>query len=160
MSNLTMTAEPGRQEIFTVYELDALRELVYKVMTEPSLTGEWWGPADLTTKVEMMDVRPGGMWRVVQRDPAGAEYAFHGVYHTLKYPERIIYTFEWEAMPDHVLLETFVLEALDGNRTRVTEQSLYQSVADRDGMLATGMEAGAVEMVKRLGDLLTRVAAR
>ncbi|TLN03186.1 ATPase, partial [bacterium] len=81
-----------------------------------------------------------------------------GVYHTLKYPERIIYTFEWEAMPDHVLLETFVLEELPGNRTRVTEQSLYQSVADRDGMLATGMQDGAVEMVKRLSDLLSRVA--
>lgn len=160
MSKMKMIAEPGRQELFMVYELDAPRELVYKVMTEPALAGDWRGPADLTTKVEMMDVRPGGQWRMVQRDPQGKEYAFHGVYHTLKFPERIISTFEWEAMPGHVLLETYSFEELPGNRTRVTDQAVFQSVADRDGMLATGMETGAVEMVERLNDLLTRVAAR
>lgn len=158
MGNLRMTAKPGKQEIITTYELDAPRELVYRVMTDPSLTGEWWGPASLTTVVEKMDVRPGGLWRVIQHDPAGTEYAFHGVFHNLRSPDLIIYTFEWEAMPDHVLLETFHLEQING-KTRVTEQSVYQSVADRDGMLATGMEDGAVEMVQRLEKLLVRVAA-
>jgi hypothetical protein len=33
-------------------------------------------------------------------------------------------------MPDHVLMETFRLEEVNG-KTRVTEQSVYQSVADR-----------------------------
>ncbi len=158
MANLHMTAEPGKQEIITAYELDAPRERVYRVMTDPALTGEWWGPASLTTVVEKMDVRPGGLWRVVQRDPAGTEYAFHGVFHSLKFPESYIYTFEWEAMPDHVLLETYRLEDLDG-KTRVVELTVFQSVADRDAMLATGMEAGAVEMVQRLENLLARVAA-
>lgn len=160
MAYVQTTAEPGRQELFIVYELDAPRELVYKVMTDPALAGEWRAPADLTTKMEMMDVHPGGQWRMVQRDPEGKEYAFHGVYHTLKFPERIISTFEWEALPDHVLLETYSFEELPGNRTRVTDQAVFQSVADRDGMLATGMENGAVEMVKRLNDLLTCMAAR
>ncbi|GAP13016.1 uncharacterized conserved protein [Longilinea arvoryzae] len=158
MGNMQMTAEPGKQEIFTTYELNAPRELVFKVMTDPSLVGEWWGPASLTTVVEKMDVRPGGQWRVIQHDPAGTEYAFHGVFHSLKFPETYIYTFEWEAMPDHVLLEIYRLEAL-GSKTRVIEHTLFQSVADRDGMLATGMEAGAVEMVKRLEKLLARVGA-
>ena len=159
MAYLTTTAAPGSLEIVTVFEFDAPRELVYRVMTDPALIGEWWGPADLVTTVEKMDVRPGGMWRVVQRDPAGNEYAFHGVYHTLSFPGRIAYTFEWEALPDHVLLETLTLEEV-GGKTRVTDQQVFQSVSDRDGMLATGMESGSVETGRRLGELIARAAAQ
>ncbi len=158
MGNMQMTHEPGKQDIITTFEINAPRELVFKVITDPSKIGEWWGPASLTTVVEKMDLRPGGQWRVIQHEPSGKEYIFHGVFHNLRSPELFIYTFEWEAMPDHVMLEIYTLEDL-GGKTRVVEHTLFPSVADRDGMLATGMEAGAVEMVQRLEKIIERVAA-
>jgi len=100
-----------------------------------------------------MDLRPGGRWRYVQRDPQGNEHAFHGVYHDIAAPERLVFTFEYEGVPGHVVLETLTLEELDG-KTRLTDQSVFQSVADRDGMVQSGMESGATEMMDRLEELL------
>jgi uncharacterized protein YndB with AHSA1/START domain len=71
-------------------------------------------------------------------------------------PERIIGTFEFEGLPErgHVALQTARFEALPGGRTRVTSQSVFQSVADRDGMLRSGMEGGVSEGFERLDEVL------
>ena len=47
---------------------------------DPALIPQWWGPRRLTTVVDQMDVRPGGLWRFLHRDAEGNEYAFHGEY--------------------------------------------------------------------------------
>jgi hypothetical protein len=46
-----------------------------------------------------------------------------------------------------------------GDGTKVTTQSVFQSVAARDGMVEAGMESGARESFDRLAELL-RVHAR
>ncbi len=51
-------------------------------------------------------------------------------------------------------LETLTLEELPGGRTRLTAQSIFQSVADRDGALQSGMEEGLNESYERLTELL------
>ena len=66
-----------------------------------------------------MDVRTGGSWRFVIRNPDGSETGFRGTYREVTPPERIVQTFEWEGMPGHVSVETAVFEDL-GDRTRVT----------------------------------------
>jgi uncharacterized protein YndB with AHSA1/START domain len=103
-----------------------------------------------------MDVKPGGLWRFVQRDAAGNEYAFHGVYHEVRSPERIVDTFEFEGMPGHVSLETCTLEEI-GGKTKMIGRSVYQTVEDRDGMLKSGMEEGVSETMDRLAELLTKL---
>ena len=157
-NSTTITAEPGKQEMFITREFDAPRELVFKVMTDPELLAQWWGPRYLATIVEKMDVRPGGQWRYVQRDAEGHEYAFHGVYHEVLAHERIIDTFEFEGLPEtgHVTMETMRLEELPGGRTRLVTQSVYQSVIDRHAVLQSGMESGVNETYERLSELLEK----
>ena len=75
--------------------------------------------------------------------------------HDLVSPERMVYTFEWEGMPGHVLLETVTLEEQDG-KTQMTDHSVFQSVGDRDGMLQSGMESGAAESFDRLDEFLAK----
>jgi uncharacterized protein YndB with AHSA1/START domain len=151
-----ISAEPGKQEIVITREFDAPRELVFKAITNPKLVSQWWGPRYLSTVVDKMDVRPGGQWRFINRDAEGNEFAFHGVYHEVLVPERIIDTFEFEGLPEtgHVTLETMKLEELPGGRTRLTTQSVFQSIADRDGMLQSGMEVGVNDSYDRLAELL------
>ena len=74
-------------------------------------------------------------------------------------PERIISTFEFEGLPEsgHVILETTKFESLPGGRTRVTTQSVYQSVEDRDGMVAAGMESGVVAGHEQLDEILAEL---
>lgn len=157
--NTTILAEPGKQEIVITREFDAPRELVFKACTDPQLIPQWWGPRYLSTHVDTMDVRPGGQWRFINRDAEGNEYAFHGVYHEILTPERIIDTFEFEGLPEtgHVALETLTLEELPGGRTRFIAQSVFQSVADRDGMLQGGMEEGVQDTYDRLAELLKKM---
>jgi uncharacterized protein YndB with AHSA1/START domain len=155
----TITAEPGKQEILITREFDAPRELVFKACTDPQLIPQWWGPRNLSTEVDKLDLRPGGQWRFLNRDAQGNEYGFHGVYHEVLAPERIIDTFEFEGLPEkgHVTLETMKLEELPGGRTRLIAQSVFQSVADRDGMLQSGMEAGVHDTYDRLAELLKKM---
>ncbi len=152
-------AEPGKQEVLITREFNAPRELVFKACTDPKLIPQWWGPRYLSTEVDKMDVRPGGQWRFLNRDAEGNEYAFHGVYHEVLAPERIIQTFEFEGLPEsgHVTLETMKLETLPEGRTRLTIQSVFQSVADRDGMLQSGMEEGLNDTYERLEELLKKL---
>ncbi|HMB22251.1 MAG: SRPBCC family protein [Chloroflexota bacterium] len=155
----TITAEPGKQELFITREFDAPRELVFKAHTDPELYAQWLGPRGLTTRFEVFEPASGGRWRFVQRDENGSEFSFHGVTHDVTPPERIIGTFEFDGLPEagHVLLETTTFESLPGGRTRITAHSVFQSVEDRDGMVAAGMEVGVVDGYERLDEILEKV---
>jgi len=86
----------------------------------------------------------------------GTVHGFHGVHHDVVAPERIVATFEYEGAPSHVLLQTATFEPL-GNKTRLVAQNVFQSVADRDGMVASGMRDGSDESYKRLAELLEKM---
>jgi len=151
----TITAEPGKQELFIEREFDAPRELVFRAYTEAELYQKWVGPDDLTMTVEQMDAFAGGSYKFVhERD--GHKYTFHGVYHEVLTPERIIGTFEFDGLPEtgHVIMGTTKFEDLGGGRSRLVHQSVFQSVADRDGMIQSGMERGVTEGYDKLDKLL------
>ena len=158
-NNLTkITAEPGKQEIIITREFNAPLKLVFKAFTDPKLYIEWLGPRRLTMTLETFEPKNGGSWRYIQKDQDGNEYAFHGVNHEVT-PERIISTFEFEGLPEkgHVILETTKFKALSNGKTKLTSQSVFQAVEDRDGMLQSGMEEGVNESYERLDELLEKM---
>ncbi len=149
---MTLTL-PSDRDIVLRRVFNAPRELVWKAYTDPKLIPQWWGRRNHTTTVDKMDVRPGGVWRYVERTSDGSEYAFNGVYREVTPPQRIVSTFEYEGMPGHVALETATFEEHDG-KTELTATDLFQTVEDRDATLQSGMEAGAAETWDRLAELL------
>lgn len=150
--SITVTL-PSDREVVITRVFDAPRDLVFKAFTDPKLIPHWWGPRKYKTTVDKMDVRPGGAWRFVHRDEESNEHGFRGVYREIIPPERLVYTFEWEGLPGHILVETVTLEERDG-KTTVTDHALFDTVEDRDGMLKSGMESGATESMDRLEELL------
>ena len=159
MNQTKIKAEPGKQEFFIEREFDAPRELVFKAIMDPLLISQWWGPRRYTTVVDKMEPRSGGQWRFINRDNEGREFAFHGVYHEVLAPERVIDTFEFEGIPEtgHASLETIKLEELPGGRTKLTVQSVFQSVVDRDATIASGMEEGVKDTYNRLEEALSKM---
>ena len=160
--NITsIKAEPGKQEIFITREFDAPRELVFKAFTDAKLVAQWLGPRELTMKIEKFEPKTGGSYRYIH-SMGELSFGFHGVVHEVTFPERIIQTFEFEGLPEkgHVTLETARFEALPGGRTRFTNQSVFQSVADRDGMLQSGMERGVNDSYERLDELFEKGAVQ
>lgn len=154
---LKIKVPAGKQEIIITRLFNAPRDLVFKTYNDPSLRASWWGPKDLETKVEKMDARPGGNWRIIQNDSAGNGYAFHGLYHTVLEPERLAFTFEFEGMPGHVSLESLKFEELPGGKTKVTDTTVFQTLEDRNGMVEAGMEKGVVESYTRFAGLLKNI---
>ena len=151
---LVVDVPEGATFLTITREFDAPPQAVFRAMTDPELIPQWWGPAAYTTEVVELDARNGGSWRFVQRGDDG-EFGFHGVFHEVLPDERIIQTFEFEPMPGHVILDTMVFEDL-GGRTRIRGISAYQTVEDRDGMVASGMEGGMSEGYDRLDVLLAQ----
>ena len=153
MSKPEIVVEPGSLEIVITMTFNAPRELVFKAYTDPALIPQWWGPRYLTTAIDALEARPGGRWRFVQTAPDGGVHAFHGVFHEVSAPERIVQTFEYEGFPGHVSLDTATFEDL-GGRTRVIAQSVFQTLEARDGMAASGMEIGINEGYERMNELI------
>jgi uncharacterized protein YndB with AHSA1/START domain len=148
-----VTAEPGVQELFITREFDAPRELVYKAHTDPDLYAQWLGPRGYEMKLETFEPVSGGKYRYTHKDPQGNEYGFHGSFHEMS-PERMVQTFEFDGYPGHVSMDCMTLEELPGGRTKITIQSIFQSVEDRDGMVQAGMEKGVREGYERLDEML------
>jgi uncharacterized protein YndB with AHSA1/START domain len=157
-NKVTVTAEPGKQELFITREFDAPRELVYKAHIDPKLYVQWLGPHGYEMILETFEPVSGGKYRYVHKDKDGNEYGFNGTFHEISM-ECMIQTFEFEGLPErgHVSLDCMILEELPGNRTKVTIQSVFRSVADRDGIVQSGMEKGVREGYERLDDILKKM---
>jgi uncharacterized protein YndB with AHSA1/START domain len=154
-----ITAEKGKQEFFIEREFNAPRELVFKAFSEAEYLVQWLGPKDMEMKIDYLDNRSGGSYRYVHTlCNGGGAFGFNGVIHESTAPERIIRTFEFEGMPErgHVSLEFLTLTVLPNNRTKLTVQSIFKSVEDRDGLLQSGMEGGLNEGFAKLDVLLAQ----
>jgi uncharacterized protein YndB with AHSA1/START domain len=146
------------REVVLTRIFEAPRELVFKAHTDPDLIPHWWGLRGNLTIVEKLDVRPGGVWRFIQRDAEGNEFAFHGAYREVVPPERLVNTFEFEGLPGHIILDQSVFEELPDGRTKLTATSLFATIVERDGMLESGMESGSNEAWDRLAELLATLS--
>jgi len=155
-NKVTVTAEPGKQELFITREFDAPRELVYKAHIDPKLYVQWLGPHGYEMILETFEPVNGGKYRYVYKDKEGNEYGFHGTFHAMSL-ESMVQTFEFEGYAGHVSLDSMTLEELPGNRTRATIHSVFQSVSDRDGMIQNGMETGVREGYERLDEILSKI---
>ena len=140
-------------EIAMQRKLAAPRELVYRAFTEADLIPKWWGLRSSTTIVDTFEPKVGGRWRFIQRESDGTEYAFRGEFLELDPPSRIVQTFEFEPIPGHIVTDTLTLTEIEGG-TLVRILSKFESLEDRDGLLRSGMEAGANETYDRLEELL------
>jgi uncharacterized protein YndB with AHSA1/START domain len=156
MSNpTTITANPGEQVVDIERVIDAPVADVYRAYTDRDLYAQWCGPRGYVMDVTKFDVRDGGAWAFVHHTPDGGSYGFHGSFHGVTPQQSIVQTFEYEGVPGHVSLEALTFDDLGGS-TRVRVHSVFQSVEDRDGMVASGMAMGVTEGFEQLDELLAR----
>lgn len=158
-ATLNVTADPGLPIIEITREFAAPRELLFRAWTDPELLAQWLGPRRMTMEIERYELRDGGRWRYVNREPDGTAHGFHGVFHGAPAVDGMVQTFEYEGAPGHVSLDSLQFEDR-GDRTLVRIRSVHQSVEARDAMVAGGMEQGLSEGFERLEELLGRLASR
>ncbi|NJR61977.1 MAG: hypothetical protein HC769_26000 [Cyanobacteria bacterium CRU_2_1] len=152
--NLTLTL-PSEREIVVTRTFNAPRRLVFEAWTQPEHVKRWFGAyGNMEVPVCEIDLRVGGNWRYVLRDPSnGTEYGFSGEYREIVPPERLVVTERYEPVPGSDHVNTLTLTERDG-KTMLHVHILYQSVEHRDGHLQSGMETGMRETLDRLEELL------
>ncbi|WP_432994117.1 SRPBCC domain-containing protein [Dactylosporangium sp. CA-233914] len=154
MTSTSFTAEPGSVQVVIERRFAAALERVYRAWTDPDLIPRWLGPRELTTTVEAFEARDGGRWRITHRAGDGSSFTFHGLFHGDPGPQRIVRTYECAERPGHVQLDTVTLTDL-GGATLLRQNTVYQSVEERDFYLGAGAETGVRDSHARLDALLT-----
>ena len=152
-SGTAVVALQGDTEVLITREFNAPRHLVYKAYTTPELVRRWWAGKRGEMTVCEIDLRVGGAWRFVMTSSEGFEVAFHGTYREIAPNERLVHTEVYEAMPDAEAVNTLTFAETDG-RTTLTVLVDCGTREVRDGMMASGMEAGMQEAY----DLIEQIA--
>lgn len=151
---------PADDQILITREFDAPRRLVWEAWTTPELVKRWWNARRGEVTVAEIDLRVDGRWRYVMIADDGTEVAFHGEFREIVPTERIVSTEVFEGLPEgmdpeeHASLNTATFREADG-RTTLAILVQYVGKADRDAVIASGMEAGLQDAL----DLLEEVAA-
>jgi uncharacterized protein (TIGR03086 family) len=144
---------PTDHQILITRVFDAPAEVIFRAWTTPELVRRWWGFETSPLVVCDIDLRVGGTWRYVTRDPDGTELGWHGTFREIAAPHRIVSTEVFEGFPDAEAVNTWELDEVDGVTTmRVTVT--HTSREHRDGHVESGMEGGMQVTLDRLDDLL------
>ena len=156
---LSPIEDTSGREIVITRLFDAPREMVWAAWTDPKQVVQWWGPRGFTTTIQEMDVRPGGVWRLVMRGPDGAEYPNKSVFTEVVKPERIVFSHGGgrKGDPGAQFESTWTFEA-QGNQTKLTLRMLFVSAEARDLVVKTyNAIEGGNQTLDRLGEKLAQM---
>jgi len=162
VSNVSVSAAEtasDRELVFTRV-FDAPPEVVFRMWTDPKHVAQWWGPRGFTTTISEMDVRPGGIWRLVMHGPDGVDYRNRIVFLEVVKPERLVYKHEPEAGSEPANFQVTVTFAGEGGKTALTMRMLFPSAEARRHVVEKyGAVEGANQTLDRLAERFTQTAA-
>lgn len=150
MKTLDVTL-PNDTDIRMVRIFDAPRHLVRRAMTEPALVKKWLGGQRSSVTEATCDLRVGGRYRQVFRNPDGSTFFFTGEFREVS-PERIVHTELFNGEEPGSLVTMTLAEMHE--KTMVTILMSFPSRPIRDMVVSTGMADGAGESYDALAALL------
>ena len=110
-------------------------ELLFALFVEPAQLIRWWAPDGYEAAVDVLDVRPGGGWRVILKRKDGARLMNSGVYRVIERPHLLSFTFAWEdasGTRGHDTDVTVSFEPTPGGTRLVLTQRRFDRKEDRD----------------------------
>jgi uncharacterized protein YndB with AHSA1/START domain len=131
--------------------IDAPRELVFKVFTDPGHLEKWWGPKGFRNTIHGLDLRPGGQWRHTMHGPDGTDYPNLSTYLDVRPPHRLVYLLGTGEPGDPRQFRSTVTFEDRGGKTLLTLRGRFLTAATRDQVLK---EVGAMEGLKGTLDRL------
>jgi uncharacterized protein YndB with AHSA1/START domain len=147
-----VTAKANEQTIAFTREFEAPAARVFEAHTDAELLAQWTGPQGTTLTMREFDARTGGCWSYVITAGDGT-WAFHGSFHEVTAPSRIVQTWEYDEDPGNFTIEVLTFTDLADGRSLLEGLSLFPSLEARDAMLG-GMDSGMDENFDRLDALL------
>jgi len=146
-----MNGRPGGLVLELKCVLDAPRERIFRMLTEPAELAKWWGPHGFTTPETKLDLRVGAGYRFTMQPPDSDPFHLSGEFLEIDPPSRLVYTFRWEE-PDPDDRETVVMLSLDSVGD-ATEVSLSQVEFATEARLALH-RSGWTDSFEKLRELI------
>ena len=131
----------------------APREKVFRAWTDPEELKKWWGPEGYATPSAQVDFRVDGRYRLgMKKLPDGEVFYLSGTYREVKPPEKLVYTWSWEARPEFgETLVTVEFRAMGNSTEVVLTHELFPNEKARQDH-----DNGWNSCLDRLGGLLLR----
>ena len=144
---------PSEREVRMRRGFAAPPALVFDAHTVPSLLRRWYAPPGWELIVCEIELKPGGSFRYVTRQPEGKEVGQFGTFRAVERPDRIVHTENWEDWNPGEVLVTAEFAA-DGEGTLLSVTTLFPSKDVRDQLVAFGMTDGAEAAYQKLDTVL------
>lgn len=134
---------PSDLEIVVERLFDAPQDMVFDCYTKPELVRRWLtGPDGWSLPTCEIDLRVGGTYRYVWSGPEGETMGMTGQYQQISPVDTLVSTEVFDddfGMGKMLVTLTFIRE---GERTRLQTAMLFQTKAQRDAAVETGMTEG------------------
>jgi uncharacterized protein YndB with AHSA1/START domain len=110
-------------------------ERVFAAWTQPELLNQWSSPPGISIEGGDLDLRVGGVWRVVMRAEDGSTREAFGTYREIVPPTRLVYTHAWHVGGGTTPVTALTVEfRREGTSTRLLlTQTGFESPESRDG---------------------------
>lgn len=141
------------KEIIGIKILDAPRELVWDVWTDPKKVAIWWGPNGFTNTIHEMHVKPGGVWRFMMHGPDGTDYPNHIQFIEVVKPEKLVYDHGDDVNPKQFHVIVFFEE--EGSKTKLTMRTIFSSEEEAKNIGKYAVD-GLRETLGRLHEFLEK----
>jgi uncharacterized protein YndB with AHSA1/START domain len=124
---------PTKPSLTLKRRLKAPRERVWKAWTTGEELKRWFGPSDaMVIEVADVDLRPGGSYRIVAREPGGERHEVGGVYREVEPNARLVFTWAWISTPERESLVTLELRDAGGETDLTLTHEHFFDAAARD----------------------------
>ena len=110
-------------------------ERVFAAWTQPELLNQWSSPPGISIEGGELDLRVGGLWRVMMRAEDGSTREAFGMYREIVRPTRLVYTHAWHVGSGTTPVTVLTVEFRpEGTSTRLLlTQTGFESPESRDG---------------------------
>lgn len=138
--------------------LDAPRELVWEVWTNPEHVREWWGPDGFSLTTRSMNLAPGKTWEFIMHGPS-RDWANKIEYTEVIKPSLLSYKHSGEEDEDCNFTVFISFEDLEG-KTLLTMKSIFKSKEIIEELnRKVNAHEGAEQHLNRLREYLKNQAA-
>ena len=108
-------------------------EKVFAAWTDPKTLKKWMSPTkEMEVAVAETDLRVGGRYRILMREPDGKEHGVAGVYKEIVNPKKLAFTWGWENSTEMNTLVTVELRKKGAGTELTLTHSKFADDKTRD----------------------------
>ncbi|MEO6898154.1 MAG: SRPBCC domain-containing protein [Caldimonas sp.] len=145
---------PSDLEVRFLRRFEAPRALLFDAWTRPEHVRHWWDPSGAELAVCEIDLRPGGLFRWVNRGECGPGHAFLGTYQEIVPMHRLVFAVPTDSQDS---IATLLFEDVDG-ATCLDMTIRCSSGMERNALLDRHVDVGTAKTLENLARYLPHLA--